>query len=185
MSCLSGSPAGLVQFAQGAVRRVFVDVAQGRIVENRVDEEVDVAAEAQAGQSDVNQLAGDLADDVHAQKLAAGGLEDHFDHPLGVADDLATAVIAVFVLADDIRNICVFAFFFGFAHLGNLRNRENAGGKNRGELGFVTQAKGVAHGEATLLHAGAGQGRRADDIASDVDTGDLGLIRDRIEPVGA
>ena len=66
------SLAGLVQFAQRVVRRVFVDVAQGRIVEDRVDEEVNVAAEAQAGQSDVNQLAGELADDVHAEELAAG-----------------------------------------------------------------------------------------------------------------
>ena len=52
------SLAGLIQFAQRVVRRVLVDVAQGRIVEDRVDEEIDVAAEAQAGQSDVNQLAG-------------------------------------------------------------------------------------------------------------------------------
>jgi hypothetical protein len=155
-SCLGGSLAGLVQFAQGAVRCVFVDVAQGRVVEDRVDEEVDVAAEAQAGQTDVNQFAGELADDVHAQELAARDFEDHFDHPLGVADDLAAAVIAVFVLADDIRNIRVFAFFFGFAHLGNLRDREDAGGKNRGELGLVVQAKGVAHGQAALLHACAG-----------------------------
>ena len=44
-SYLGGSLAGLVQFAQGAVRRVFVDVAQGRVVEDRVDEEVYVAAE--------------------------------------------------------------------------------------------------------------------------------------------
>ena len=95
------------------------------------------------------------------------------------------AVIAVSVLADDVRNICVFAFFFGFAHLGNLRDREDAGRKNRGELGLVVQAKGVAHGEATLLHAGAGQGGRADDVAGDVDAGDRGLIGDRIEPVGA
>src|SRR5262245_45226658 len=179
------SLAGLVQFAQRVVRRVFVDVAQGRIVEDRVDEEVDVAAEAEAGQSDVNQLAGELADDVHAEELAAGDLEDHFDHPLGVADNLATAMVAVFVLADDVRNICVFAFFFGFAHLGNLRDRKDAGRKNRGKLGLVVQAKSVAHGEATLLHAGAGQGGRSDYVAGDIDAGDLGLIGDRIEPVGA
>src|SRR5215813_6814 len=101
LSGFDDSLAGLVQFAQRVVRRVFVDVAQGRIVEDRMDEEVNVAAEAQAGQSDVNQFAGELADDVHAQALAAGDLEDHFDHPLGVTDDLATAMVAVFVLADD------------------------------------------------------------------------------------
>src|SRR5262245_15506501 len=172
------SLAGLVQFAQRAVRRVVVDVAQGRIVEGRVDEEVYVATEAQAGQSNVNQLAGELADDVHAQELAAGDLEDHFDHPLGVADDLSTAVIAVFVLADDIRNICVFAFFFGFTHLRNLRNRENAGRKNRGKLGLIVQAKGVAYGEAALLHAGVGQGGGADGVDGHVDARDIGLISD-------
>src|SRR5262245_28530758 len=150
-----------------------------------MDEEVNVAAEAQAGQSDVNQLAGELADDVHAEELAAGDLEDHFNHSLGIADDLAAAVIAVFVLADDIRNICIFAFFFGFAHLGNLRNRENAGRKNRGKLGLIVQAKGVAYGEAALLHAGVGQGGRADDIAGHVDARDLGLISDWIKPIGA
>jgi hypothetical protein len=37
-----------------------------------MDEEVYIAAKAQAGQSDVNQLAGDLADDMHAEELAAG-----------------------------------------------------------------------------------------------------------------
>src|SRR5215813_5154938 len=63
LSDLDDSLAGLVQFAQRVVRRVFVDVAQGRIVEDRMDEEVNVAAEAQAGQSDVNQFAGELADD--------------------------------------------------------------------------------------------------------------------------
>ena len=47
----------------------------------------------------MNQLAGDFADDVHAEELTAGDLKDHFDHSLGVADDLAAAVIAVFVLA--------------------------------------------------------------------------------------
>src|SRR5262244_796228 len=150
-----------------------------------MDEEVYVAAEAQAGQSDVNQLAGELADDVHAEALAAGALEDHFDHPLGVAYDLATAIVAVFVLADDVRSICVFAFFFGFAHLRNLRDRVNAGRKNRGKLGLIVQAKGVAHGEAALLHAGAGQGGRTDDVAGHVDAGDLGLKGDRIEPIGA
>ena len=58
LSGFDGRPAGLVQFAQGAVRCVFVDVAQRRVVEDRVDEEVYVATEAQAGQTDVNQLAG-------------------------------------------------------------------------------------------------------------------------------
>jgi len=90
-----GSLAGFVQFGQGAVCRVFVDVAQGGIVKDRVDEEIYAAAEAQAGQSDVNQLAGDLANDMHSQEFAAGSLEDHFDHAFGVGDDLAARMIAV------------------------------------------------------------------------------------------
>src|ERR1700754_2147622 len=109
---------------------------------------------------------------MYSQELAAGDLEDHFDHPFSVADDLAAAMITVFVFADDVRNTCVFAFFFGFAHLGNLWDREDTCWKNRGELGLVVQAKGVAHGQTALLHAGAGQGWRADDVASDVDAGD-------------
>src|SRR6185295_5721746 len=90
-----GSLAGFVQFGQGAVCRVFVDVAQGGIVKDRVDEEIYAAAEAQAGQSDVNQLARDLANDMHSQEFAAGSLEDHFDHAFGVGDDLAARMIAV------------------------------------------------------------------------------------------
>jgi hypothetical protein len=46
-------------------------------------------------------------------------------------------VITVFVLADNVGNICVFAFFFGFTDLGNLRDRVDAGWKNPGELGLV------------------------------------------------
>jgi hypothetical protein len=37
-----------------------------------VDEEVYVAAEAQASQTDVDQLAGDLADDTYGQEFATG-----------------------------------------------------------------------------------------------------------------
>jgi hypothetical protein len=43
-----------------------------RIIEERVDEEVYVAAEAQASQTDVNQLAGNLADDTYGQEFATG-----------------------------------------------------------------------------------------------------------------
>src|ERR1041384_2897891 len=142
-SCFGVSLANFVQFAQGVVRRIFVDVSQGRIVEYRVDEEIYAAAEAQAGQSDVNELARDLANDMYSQEFAAGSLEDHFDHTFGVADDLAARVIAVFVLTDDVRKIFVFAFFFGFADLRDLWNRIDAGWKNRRELGFVVQAEGV------------------------------------------
>jgi Stage II sporulation protein E (SpoIIE) len=98
-----------------------------------VDEEINVTTEA-SGRPDRCEPARwrSPPDAVHAEELAARGRENHFDHPVGVADDLAAAVIAVFVFADDVRNICVFAFFFSFAHLGNLRDREDAGRKNRG-----------------------------------------------------
>jgi hypothetical protein len=64
-------------------------------------------------------------------------------------------------------------------------NGVDAGGQDGIELGFVVDAKGVAHGEAALLHAGAGQCGSAGDVAGDIDAGDFGLVGDGVEAVGA
>ena len=58
-----------------------------------------------ARHADVDELAGDLADHVHAEQLAAGRVEDQLNHAVGVADDLPARVLAVLGLADDVRDV--------------------------------------------------------------------------------
>jgi hypothetical protein len=65
---------GFIQLAERIVGGVFVHIAEGGIVEDRVDEKVDVALEMQAGQADVNQFAGDFADDVRRPGACRWGL---------------------------------------------------------------------------------------------------------------
>src|SRR6516165_9833461 len=64
-----------VHAAQPIERRHLVALGQRGIVEYRVDEVVHGSVEGHDGLADVDQLAGALADDVHAQHLAGVAME--------------------------------------------------------------------------------------------------------------
>src|SRR5437667_5812637 len=80
--------------------RDLVAFRQGRVVEHRVDEVVDRAAERQHRLTDVDQLAGTLADDVDAEQLAGLAVKDQLEEPGDVAEDLAAGDLLVARLAD-------------------------------------------------------------------------------------
>ena len=65
--CLCGEP--LNQSIHTIESRRLITLGQRRIIENRVDEIIDRAAESHHRLPDVDQFARALADDMHAQQL--------------------------------------------------------------------------------------------------------------------
>ena len=76
-------------------RRRLVALGQGRVVEHRVHEVVDLAAETQHRLTDVDQFAGAFADDVDAEQFAGVGAEDDLQQTGDVADDLPARDLAI------------------------------------------------------------------------------------------
>src|SRR6202047_4770992 len=78
----------------------LVAFRERRVIEHRVDEVVDRAAEREHRLTDVDQLARTLADDVDAEQPAGLAMKDQLQEPGYVAEDLAAGDLLVARLAD-------------------------------------------------------------------------------------
>ena len=124
----------------------------------------------------MDRLGGLLADHVNAKKSHVVLLEQEFQKPSAVADDLAPSIVRVAGLSDHVGSPLLLERFFRFSRHGTFRNREYAVGQNMGDAGFVFQIKRMNHRHSGLLHRCGGQRRKTDDITDSVDVGNLCLI---------
>ena len=161
--------------AEGVVGRVFIHFGEGGVVVAGVDEDGGGLAEQEGGEADVDEVGGLFAEHMDAEESHVVGVEEEFEEALLVADDEAAAVLSVEGAADDIGDFFLAEGFLAFAGAGALGDGVDAEREDAGEVGFVFEVEGVAHGDAALLHGGGGEGREADDIAGGVDVGEGGL----------
>src|SRR6185312_8749993 len=152
----------------------FITFREGWIVEDRIDEVVQRSAESHDGLPDVQQLAGALADDVHAEQRVRLAMEDELEAAGGVAADLPARDLAVVGYADFVRHIFLGELFFGLADEADLRNGVDAVGIKAGvgEDGFVTE--GAGGGDAALLHGDGCERREPDHISGRENIRNLG-----------
>src|SRR5437016_3013307 len=104
-------------------RRYLVAFRERRVIEHRVDKVVDRAAEREHRLTDVDQLAGTLADDVDAEQLAGLAVKDQLEEPGDVAEDLAAGDLLVARLADLVGRGGLGQLLFGLADHRDLRDR--------------------------------------------------------------
>src|SRR5580692_2874047 len=162
------------EFVQSVESRNFVCLSQRRIVENRVAEIFQRAAQGHRGLTDVHDLGGAVADHMHAQDLESVGIEEKFQQTLVISEHLAFGQFGVARQSDFVGNLFFRELFFGVADHGNLGDRINAAGDEIGNH-FAGLAEHVATGEAALLHGGAGERGEADDVSGGVDVVHAGL----------
>ncbi len=117
-----------------------------------------------------------FADDADAKKFSVGARKNELEHACGVAGDVAPRVIFVKSAADNVIEFLFLAGFFGFSGGGDFRNGVNAHGKQRGDALFVLQVKGVADGDAALLHGSGSERGETDHVARGVDVRNHGAI---------
>ncbi len=103
------------------------------------------------------------------------GIEDELEESLIVAEHLGFGQFGIAGDARFVRNLVAGQLFLGGADHGNLGNGVDAiGNQVCGDVGGG--AEDVRTGESSLLHRGAGQSRKSDDIAGGVNVRDGGLI---------
>ena len=73
----------------------FIAFGERGVIEDRIDEVIDLAAEGQHGLPDVHQFAGAVADDVDAQQLPRLAVEQQLEQAGCIADNLAAGDFAV------------------------------------------------------------------------------------------
>ena len=100
----------------------------------------------------MDQLGGVFADHAHAQQLLVGAGENQLEHAGSVAGDVPAGVVFVEGAAHAVVNLLFFAGFFGLAGGGNLRNGVDAHGQHGSDPLLIFEAKGMANGDAALLH---------------------------------
>ena len=146
-----------VQAAEAVKCRGLVALGESGVVEDRVDEVVDGAAQDHHGLADVHQFAGAFADDVDAQNLARVAMEDELEAAGGVAANLAASDFAIEGHADFVGNIFVGELLFGFADEADFGNGVDAVGIEArvGEVARVVE--GARGGDAALLHGDRGE----------------------------
>src|SRR5213596_3846006 len=91
----SESARSALQCLEPVVGRVLVGLAEGRVVEDHVDERVDGAAGVEHHEPHVDELGRALADDVHAEQALVGVAKHELELTAEVARDLATRVLPV------------------------------------------------------------------------------------------
>src|SRR5881396_2145674 len=155
--------------------RRAVTLGEGGVIEDVVDKEVHFSAVSQDRLADVDQLGGAVAEDVDAEQLQGGAVEDELQQPFQIADDLPTRDLLVEGAADLVGNPFLGQLFLGLAYRGDLGDRVDAVGQHRGQGGLL-HAESVTGGEPALLHGRGGQRRKADHIPSGIDVRQLGLI---------
>ena len=153
----------------------LVTFRQRWIVEHRVDEVIDRAAEGHHRLPDVDQLAGAFADDMHTQQFVILAVKNQLEHADGVADDLSARDLFVIGFANFVGDARLGQFFFVGADGGYLGNGIDAVGEKGGEA-VMLDVEGVASRHASLFHGGGRQAGETNHIAYRVDIRDLGLI---------
>src|SRR6266436_1216746 len=172
--CPGGGEATLIFEEPEAVDAVegrhFVAFCQCGVIEHRVDEVVDRAAERQNCLADVDQLARPFADDVDAEQLAGLAMKDQFQEPGNVAEDLAAGDLLVARLADLVGRGGLGPLLLVLADHRDFRDRVDAVGEALGRA-LRLDPEGVAHGEPALLHRSRGECGEPDHVADGVDIG--------------
>ena len=121
-----------MQAAETVERRGLVALGERRVVEDGVHEVVHRAAERHDRLADVQQLAGALADDVHAEDLARLAVEDQLEAAGGVAANLAAGDFAVVGQADFVGHVLVGQLLLGLADERDFRDGVDAVGIEAG-----------------------------------------------------
>src|ERR1700761_364550 len=93
----------------------FVALGKGGVIEHRIDEVVQRTAEGHDGLPNVQQFAGALAEDVHAQKMPRLAMKDNLQPAGGVAPDLAASNFTIVSDAHFVGHILVGELFLGLA----------------------------------------------------------------------
>ena len=167
-------PVALHQPVDPIERGGFVTFCQGRVVEDRIHEIVDVAAERKRGLADMDQLTGTFTENRDTEQLPRVAVKQKLQQSDLVADDLAARNFLVGGLADLLGDACLGQGFFALPHDGDLRDRVDAIGQKVGNaLRFF--AKGMTAGDSALFHRRRGETRKADYIANRVDMVELCL----------
>ncbi len=161
------------QLVEPVERRHFVALGHRGVVEHRVAEVVDRAAERHHGLADVDDLGGRFADHVHAEQLARFAMEQQLEHARCVAGDLAAGDLAEAGDADFVRHALGGELLLVLADHRDFGNREQAVRHVLARLELAAQH--VAGGPAALLHRRAGQCGEADHVAHRVDVRHVGL----------
>ena len=165
-----------MQAAQAIEGGHLVALGEGGVVEDGVDEVVHRAAQGHHRLADVDQLAGALADNVHAQHLAGVAMEDELEPAGGIAANLAARHLAIVGHAHFVGNVLVGQLLFGLADEADLGNGVDAVGIEAGVGGGGVVVEGARGGDASLLHRDRGQRGKADHVADGEDVLDLGLV---------
>src|SRR6266404_6925193 len=164
------------EIAEAVVGGVFVGFAERGVVEDLFDEFVNGQAVIEDYHADVDEFGCVFADDADAKKFSVGARKNELEHACGVAGDVAPRVIFVKSAADNVIEFLFLAGFFGFSGGGDFRNGVNAHGKQRGDALFVLQVKGVADGDAALLHGSGSERGETDHVARGVDVRNHGAV---------
>src|SRR5262249_53896446 len=164
---LASLTAGRVVSARELVGSVeggdLVAFGERRVVEDRTQEVVERAAEAEDGLSDVDQLGGAGADRMHAEQAMVLTVEQHLEHAAVVPEDLPAGDLAVARDAGLVRHAVLGARPPGpppHGYLGNGIEPERKVGRQRAG-GHAERAAGRG---AALPAGGGGEAGVADDV---------------------
>lgn len=170
---------GLVQvmaFDKRVVGGVLVKLVQrGRVV-NAPDEVGQRLAVFHQAHAVVNQLCGDLPDDMHADDDARVLLHHQLEYPLLHAHDLAARHILIECPSDDVRDFLLDSLVLGHAKDADFRDGVDAVREMVADLLLAMQAEHVGDGHAALVHAGGGQSGKPDDVTDGEDGVDGGTV---------
>ena len=139
------------QFVDTVEGRHLIAFGQGRIVEYGIHEIIHGAFQDHHGLADVQQLAGALADDVHAQQFARLAMENQLEPAGGIAANLAARGLSIVGQAHFVRRVLLGQLFFGLPDERNLGDGVNAVGVGSA-VGFDLEPEGARRGDAALLH---------------------------------
>src|SRR5262249_30726115 len=157
----AGGSAG--ELVGGVERRDLVALGERRVVEDRLQEVVEPAAEADDRLTNVDQLRRSAADGVDAQQLAAVSMKEHLEEAAVIAQDLTARDLVVACDAGLVRYLLPRQLLLGGAHHRDLGNRVDADGKMTRHRPR-RDAEGVTRGQPALLARGGSQARVPDDV---------------------
>src|SRR6185369_12849836 len=112
----------LAELVQAVERGRFIALCQSGIVEDCVHKILHGPFERHDSLSDVKQLAGSLAYDMHAEDLFGFAVEDQLQPPGGVAANLTSCNFAIIRDSHFVRDVVVGKLLFGLADERYLRN---------------------------------------------------------------
>src|SRR5208283_2611847 len=111
-----------LEFVQPIECRHFERFRQRWVVEDGVAKVFDSPSQCEHRLSDVNDLAGAVADDVHAQQLQAVGIEDELQKSLIVPQHLSFGKLRVTSNAGFVPDLVAGELLFGRSYHGNVRD---------------------------------------------------------------